>query len=342
MENKLSTKLFYNNYEKYKDDKITKRRFTHSELLEIIKQNEHNEKFEIKDIGYSVEKRIIKLIKLGKGKTSVLLWSQMHGNESTATMAIADIINFFNIDDDFNDFRNSILENLTLYFVPMLNPDGAELFIRENSLGIDLNRDALRLQSPESKILKNLHDQIKPDFAFNLHDQNPLYSVGKSNKTATISLLAPPFNDKNEINEVRKNTMLICTDIFNEISNFIPGYIGRYNDEFEPRAFGDNFVRWGTSSVLIESGGLLNDPEKQFIRKLNFTAILTGFESIISKNYLKNDLSDYYKIPENEKCLFDLLIRNVTIIKNNENFVVDIGINKSEENILGEADYFKK
>ena len=74
----------------------------------------------------------------------------MHGNEPTATQAIFDILNFFN-SPDFNAEKTAILSNLTVHFLPMLNPDGAELFQRRNLLGVDINRDALRLQSPESK-----------------------------------------------------------------------------------------------------------------------------------------------------------------------------------------------
>ena len=36
-----------------------------------------------------------------------------------------------------------ILSALTLYVVPMLNPDGAERYQRRNAQNIDLNRDAL-------------------------------------------------------------------------------------------------------------------------------------------------------------------------------------------------------
>ena len=35
---------------------------------------------------------------------------------------------------------------------------------------------------------------------------------------------------------------------------FASGQIGRYDDEFELRAFGDNLTLWGTPVVLIETG----------------------------------------------------------------------------------------
>ena len=91
------------------------------------------------------------------------LWSQMHGNEPTATQAIFDILNFLN-SPDFKVEKQEILSNLTLHFLPMLNPDGAELYQRRNTLGIDINRDALRLQSPEGRTLKRVRDSLEADF----------------------------------------------------------------------------------------------------------------------------------------------------------------------------------
>ncbi|KAB2843313.1 MAG: peptidase M14, partial [Melioribacteraceae bacterium] len=188
------SQLFYDYYENYKELLINCRRFTHKDLLSLIKKIKTNPKFEIASVGKSLENRDIFLIKIGTGETKVLSWSQMHGDESTATMALFDLFNFFSADDKFNNFRNELLEKTTLYFIPMLNPDGAEKFERTNALNIDLNRDALRLQFPESQTLKLMRDEIKPEFGFNLHDQNTRYSAGNSFKTATISMLAPPFN----------------------------------------------------------------------------------------------------------------------------------------------------
>jgi hypothetical protein len=223
-----------------------------------------------------------------------------------------------------------ILDNFELHFIPMLNPDGAERFTRRNALFIDLNRDALRLEFPESKLLKSLRDSVKPKFAFNLHDQNPRYSAGNSYRSASISFLAPAFNYEKEINDVRANTMKVIVDIFNELNRFIPGHLAKYKDDFEPRAFGDNFVKWGTSSILIESGGWKNDEGKQFIRKLNFIALLTGLHSIAAEIYENADLEVYNNIPLNDNLLFDLLLKNLTIKFNGNSFIVDIGINREE------------
>ena len=72
---------------------------------------------------------------------------------------------------------------------------------------MDLNRDALRLQTPEGRLLKKLRDATNADWGFNLHDQSRYYSVGHTNKTATISFLAPAYNDEKDINEIRKRAM---------------------------------------------------------------------------------------------------------------------------------------
>jgi hypothetical protein len=269
-----------------------------------------------------------------------MAWSQMHGDESTATMALLDFLNFMEVDDKFSKLRNELLEKVTFYFIPMLNPDGAEKFQRRNEVDIDLNRDALRLQFPESRILKKIQEKTKPQFAFNLHDQNPRYTVGNSNKVAAISFLAPTYNYEKDMNEVRRNAMKLISLLTNNLEKFIPGHIAKYSDDFEPRAFGDNFVKWGSSLILIESGGWKNSNEKGFLRKLNFIALTTGFKSIADESFKSQTIDTYQNIPENQERLFDLLLRNVTIEKNNQEFIVDIGINHNEIGTESMRDFY--
>ena len=334
---KFNSQDFYNSYSSYKESDITNKRFKHSDLVKKIKKISKNKFFNVEVAGKSVEDKEIYLLSIGTGKTKILLWSQMHGDESTATMALFDIFNFFSADDEFNAFRKEILKKVKIYFIPMLNPDGAELFKRRNALNIDLNRDALRLEFPESKILKAVRDSLKPKFAFNLHDQSTRYSSGNSYNSATISFLAPAYNYAKDINEVRGNTMKLIANIYTELNKYIPGHIAKYNDDFEPRAFGDNFMKWGTSSVLIESGGWKNDEQKQFIRKLNYISILSGIHAVANKLYVKADIEVYNKIPFNDNLLFDLLLRNLTVEYNKKNFKVDVGINREENSTIDQS-----
>ena len=180
-------------FEQYKEPTITHRRFKHSDIQPLIEK--HSTAFRTEKLGESVDGRNVSSMDWGKGKTKVMLWSQMHGNESTATMALFDLFNFLEgKGDGFDDLRSELQAQLNLKFIPMINPDGAEAFKRRNSLDIDLNRDAIAQISPEAVILKSARDEFEPDFGFNLHDQQIYYNVVNTPKQATISVLAPAYN----------------------------------------------------------------------------------------------------------------------------------------------------
>ena len=317
-------------YDNLKEKSLFNRRFKHTDILPLIAKLRNIPILEVREIGKSTEGREIFLIKAGKGKIKVFLWSQMHGNEPTATGALFDILNFLSA-DVLNNEKNSILNELSLYFVPMVNPDGAQVFKRRNVLDIDLNRDAARLEAEETRILKNIRDEIKPDYGFNLHDQEIYYTAGNTSKPATISFLTPSFNVEKEIDHSRRISMELIVVMDQVLQKYIPGQIGRYNDDYLPTAFGDNMQKWGTSTILIESGGYHNDPEKQVIRKMNFLSIMAALYNLLSGNHEPVNYMDYFKIPENKKeKLFDLLIRNANLNLNNRSISIDIGIRRKE------------
>jgi len=333
------TNSLYETYESYKEQTLDKRRIKHHELVPLINNYRNNPKFDVTTVGSSIEGRTLSLISIGNGETDVFLWSQMHGNEPTATQALFDILNFLN-SDDFKDEKEEILKNLRLHFLPMLNPDGAEVFQRRNTLGVDINRDAIRLQSPESKTLKGVRDSLNADFGFNLHDQSTYYNAERTSKPATISYLAPAYNYEKEINEVRGNAMKVIVFMNNIIQKYAPGQVGRYNDDFEPRAFGDNIQKWGTSTILIESGGYPGDVEKQEIRKLNYVSILSAIYTIAKGNYKNISLEDYEKIPQNDRKLFDLKIENVGYELMGSKYILDLGIQRPEVDMRGHNDFW--
>ena len=268
----MSSALHQIDWKQFRQTKITNRTFGFSLIDEII--NSDLKALNWETLGFSYEERPIRMLNIGTGKIKVLLWSQMHGDEPTATAAIFDLLNFFTNIHQHQELKNNILSSCTLYFIPIINPDGMEKFTRRNAQEIDINRDFLAQQSPEGKILRTIREKIKPNFAFNLHDQDSLYSIPKSKLPVGISLLAPAFDESLTINWNREQAIKVIICMNETLQKLIPQQVGKFNDEFEPRAFGDNFQKAGTATILIESGSLLNDLEKQEIRKLNFYALL--------------------------------------------------------------------
>ncbi|WAC11540.1 M14 family zinc carboxypeptidase [Dyadobacter pollutisoli] len=336
----LARRLF-NVHETYREVSLTQRRFKQKDILPLISKRQGKPLYQIEQVGESFEGRAIQMIKVGTGKRKVLLWSQMHGDEPTATMATFDIFNFLEgKNDGFDSFRKDLLENTTLYFVPMLNPDGAERYQRRTMQGIDMNRDAAARQTPEAVILKGLVDKLKPDFGFNLHDQSPRYSAGRSPKVATISFLATSYDYELSINPVRERSMQLIVGMNKVLQKYIPGQVARYSDDHEPRGFGDNVQKWGTTLVLIESGGYVGDPEKQYIRQLNFMAILSALGKISDNSLTKENREEYYDIPENGRWVYDLVVRNATVKQSGKSFTADLGINRSEVNYANASKFF--
>ena len=327
------SKTLFDTYDSYKFNGISSRRFKHAELmthLGTLTKSLGNMAI-MEQVGSSAENRSINLLKIGTGKTKIFLWSQMHGDEPTATMGLLDLLNYILLNKNTAEVKK-ILSETTLLIIPMLNPDGAERFQRRTSQGIDMNRDALRLQTPEARILKAVRDKYNPEIGFNLHDQDPRYSVGEKGTVAVISLLAPAYNVEKNDNNVRMRAKKVASQLTLVLQQFTPDHIGKYDDTFEPRAFGDNIQKWGTSVVLIESGGWKNDPEKMFIRKLNCVGLLSVFHSISTKEIEKTDTDAYEHLPMNTRNLFDIIIEKITVTFSDGRpaLVADIAINKEE------------
>lgn len=327
----LARELF-EKYENFKMSAITSRRFSQREMLKWIDSMRDQKLFAMTPVGRSAEGRTISMLKLGSGKTTVLLWSQMHGDESTATMALMDMLSFFSQEPEHTVTR-SILEKLNLLIIPMLNPDGAERFQRRTAQAIDMNRDALALRTPEARILKETRDTYRPQFGFNLHDQDPRYSVGETHNVSAIALLAPAFDESRTDNNVRLPAKKVAATLALILHEFIPNNVSKYDDAFEVRAFGDNIQKWGTSTVLIESGGWPGDEEKMFIRKLNCVALLTVLHAIATDRCERADVNIYEQLPSSTKYLFDIIFRNAQLKANDtvSPITVDIGINIDQE-----------
>jgi hypothetical protein len=313
---------------------VSSRRLTNTELMAHLERHPAvtSGVVAVEIAGRSAEGRPIPLISFGTGPTRVLMWSQMHGDEPSATLGLLDV---FSALERFRDREEiaEIFNRTTVRVLLMLNPDGAERFQRRTGQSVDLNRDAATLRTPEARLLKSLRDEFEPEFGFNLHDQDPRYTVGDSGKVTTIAFLAPAFDAAKSDNPVRLRAKHLAAALVELLHPYIGGHIARYDDAYDGRSFGDSMQRWGTSTVLVESGGSIGDPEKMHIRKLNAVMLLGALHSIATGGYERTDLGLYETLPYNTKNLFDRIIEGVTLTFDNETppILADLGINFRED-----------
>ncbi|MCP9493639.1 MAG: hypothetical protein MSG64_04195 [Pyrinomonadaceae bacterium MAG19_C2-C3] len=303
----------------------------------------------VREVGRSIGNREIYEIEFGRGATKVFLWSQMHGDEPTATSALIDIFHFLQRNRT-QAWVREIESKLTLRAVPMLNPDGAEIYQRRNLQNIDINRDARALVTPEGRLLKRLRDEWSPAVGFNLHNQNPRTSVGSTNLQAAISLLAVPFDERNSDDAGRIRNKKLCAVMIEALAPFIKNHIGRYDDTFNPRAFGDLISKWGTPVILIETGALQGKSEMDLVA-YNFVAILSALNALADNSFEKFDPKIYETLPYNSSGnIFNLIVRGAHIVnRTNGNqptrarvppFVADIALNDSIQDV-GDLSVFR-
>ncbi|MDX1362903.1 MAG: M14 family metallopeptidase [Arenibacter latericius] len=298
--------MFKYNYNAIKVKEVEGRYVTNKEIERFLKSL--TPVFQVSTIGESVQGRSIKAITLGSGETRILLWSQMHGNESTTTKAVLDLVNLLKGD---SELASVILENCTLKIIPILNPDGAMAYTRVNANSIDLNRDAQERTQPESVVLREVFNDFKPDFCFNLHDQRTIFNVGNTSKPATVSFLAPANDPARSISSNREVAMRLIVAMNKALQRLIPGQVGRYDDSFNSNCVGDAFQMQGVPTILFESGHFPEDYQREQTRYYIFISLIEAIEVISNKKIEHFEMDSYFEIPENNKLFLDIIIDNI-------------------------------
>ena len=295
-------------FSQYNEETIHGRYIALDSIEPLLQKLNTNNQLQV--IGKSVLGKSIYSYEIGEGKTKIFLWSQMHGNESTTTKALFD---FLNVLQSGSELAQKLLSTFTFCSIPMLNPDGATLYTRENANKVDLNRDSQDLTQPESKLLRAIFESFKPDFCFNLHDQRTIFGVSDTGKPATLSFLAPSYNEEREINESRLKAINLIASVNEVLQEYLPGQIGRFDDSFNINCIGDTFQYLGVPTLLFEAGHFANDYEREETRKYVFMALISSFTTLSENVIVSNGIDKYLNIPQNKVVFYDFMYKNIKI-----------------------------
>ena len=286
------------------------------------------EKFQTEIIGHSVLGKPIYKYTVGNGKIKIFMWSQMHGNESTTTKALFDLFNLIHSQEAIGV---KLLQEFTFCFLPMVNPDGATLYTRENANNVDLNRDSEQLTQPESQLLRKTFDDFQPDFCYNLHDQRTIFGAGTTGNVATVSFLAPSFNENRDINDVRTKAMNIIVAMNDELQKHIPNQVGRFDDGFNINCIGDKFTSLNVPTILFEAGHFQDDYYREYTRKMIFIALVSGLQHIYENDIVDNKTAKYLQIPQNNIVFYDFLYKNIKINYDGKEIITNFAAQYKEE-----------
>jgi len=314
-----------------KEQSIQGRYLTLEHIEPILKRLNTNN--QLQEIGKSVLGKTIYEYQIGHGTKRIFLWSQMHGNESTTTKGLFDFLNLLH---SGSALATQFLNEFTFCWIPMLNPDGASLYTRSNANDVDLNRDSQDLSQPESRLLRAVFERFQPHYCFNLHDQRTIYGVSMSGKTATMSFLAPSFNEERDINDSRLMAINVIAGINEVLQKYIPGQIGRFDDSFNINCVGDTFQFLGVPTILFEAGHYPNDYEREETRKYVFYSLISAFKIISENDIVINRIEDYLNISQNNPVFCDFLYKNVKINYDGNEKIINFAAQYKEELIDGQ------
>jgi hypothetical protein len=123
----------------------------------------------------------------------------------------------------------------------------------------------------------------------------------------------------------------MCTCFIEAVRPCAEGMISRYDDTYEPRAFGDTTQAVGTATMLVEAGGW-TEVDYEPLTRLHFHGLLHTLHAIATDRYRQADVTVYESLPEsNSSRPNDCIIRDANALDGRAGgvFQTDLLINQS-------------
>ncbi len=117
--------------------------------------------------GTTTKGRSVYLVRLSRTANpawKIVYYAQQHGDEISSKDALLYLIR------DIAAHPEKLPADTGVWILPMMNPDGAEAGTRVSGAGVDLNRDHITLEQPETQALYRVIRRVRPDIAVDCHE----------------------------------------------------------------------------------------------------------------------------------------------------------------------------
>jgi hypothetical protein len=107
---------------------------------------------------------LVRLARTANPARKIVFYAQQHGDEISGKDALLYLIR------DIAQHPEKLPADTGVWILPMMNPDGAEAGTRVSGAGVDLNRDHITLEQPETQALYRVIRRVRPDVAVDCHE----------------------------------------------------------------------------------------------------------------------------------------------------------------------------
>ena len=107
---------------------------------------------------------------LDRKKPTILVLASQHGNEHSGKEAALTLIRDLAVGD-----LKPLLQQVNVLVMPQTNPYGNSVDKRPNEQGLDLNRDHVKLESPETRAIHAVFTRWMPEVSLDLHEKGDDY-----------------------------------------------------------------------------------------------------------------------------------------------------------------------
>ncbi|MGP4070155.1 M14 family metallopeptidase [Halobacillus sp. B29] len=264
----------------YEGNETIKNERLHSyeEMVKVLeKADSQSEAMELETYGESVKGRDLYLAKFSSDEDNptVLFLTQQHGNETLTTEGALKLIQ--NLTSNGKKTQE-ILDNVNVLIAPRLNVDGAEgdvnfslddyvsgTHTRYNANGVDLNRDHVAREQPETKAFhENVLQKYSPDYMIDLHHQGTQTTLGDSDELVSGSILYP--TTENVDDEVLQRSKQLGSVVYNAVSDKGYGLLSKYpGGKAETISRNGLAVEYDVATLLFEMRGMADHEYEDYV-----------------------------------------------------------------------------